>query len=121
MILILVNERVIEIRKKLRLNQKEFAKRINLSQTHLSSIECGVRELTGRVADDIARVYNVNKEWLLYGKEPVFIDFLADLDLHPKVRDFMKTYSKLTSEQQKLIMNMANEFLSNSKKTSPSR
>ncbi|MDB8552871.1 helix-turn-helix domain-containing protein [Turicibacter sanguinis] len=58
-------DRVKQIRKEAKLNQENFAKRINLSRSNLSNIEIERVTLTDRVINDICSEFNINKEWLL--------------------------------------------------------
>lgn len=62
-----MKNRIKELRKTEKLNQTDFAEKINLSQDTISKYEKGERELTDRVIADICREFNVNEEWLRYG------------------------------------------------------
>ena len=66
----------------LKLNQTEFAEKINITQTALAAIENGKNKLTERNFEAICNVFNVNPEWLATGvgkefKEKSFVDELA--------------------------------------------
>ncbi len=62
-----MKNRIKELRKTEKLNQTDFADKINLSQDTISKYEKGERELTDRVISDICREFNVNEEWLRHG------------------------------------------------------
>lgn len=64
----MMNERVKKIRLSENLNQSEFADKINISRSHLSLIENGVRSVTDRVISDICREFNINENWLRSGE-----------------------------------------------------
>lgn len=64
----IMNERVKKIRLSENLNQSEFADKINISRSHLSLIENGVRSVTDRVINDICREFNINENWLRNGE-----------------------------------------------------
>lgn len=68
-----MNERLKQLRKHLSLNQGEMAERMNLSRSHISSLENGAREITDRIINDICREFNVSEEWLRTGIGEMFI------------------------------------------------
>lgn len=65
-----MNERVKEVRLFLKLNQEEFANKLNLARSHISSIERGARNVTDRIIYDICREFNVSEDWLRNGGDP---------------------------------------------------
>lgn len=67
-----MENRLIELRKKLGLNQEAFGKPLNLSRAAIGSYEQGTRTMTDRTIADICRVYNVNEEWLKNGFGEMF-------------------------------------------------
>lgn len=67
-----MNQRLLELRKALKLNQVNFGAKVNLKQTSISELEKGVRPLPDRVIADICREYNVNEQWLRQGIGPMF-------------------------------------------------
>lgn len=67
-----MNQRLLELRKALKLNQVNFGAKVNLKQTSISELEKGVRPLPDRVIADICREYNVNEQWLREGVGPMF-------------------------------------------------
>lgn len=68
-----MNNRIKALRKNLNLNQGEFADKLKLSRSHISSLENGVREITERIVFDICREFNVNEEWLRTGEGEMFV------------------------------------------------
>ena len=49
-------------------NQGEFAKRIGVSQGHLSRIERGEKEIGAQILLNIGKVFGISIEWLLTGQ-----------------------------------------------------
>jgi len=91
-----LNERIKNVRKAKNLSQKEFAQNINLSQNHISSIEKGIRAATDRIINDICKVYNVNKNWLLTGEGKMFRDPLEPFVIEDEeIKDFVKSFLKI--------------------------
>lgn len=63
-----MNNRILEIRKDSKINQEEFGSRLNLTKNYISLIETGNRMPSDRTISDICREFNVNEEWLKYGR-----------------------------------------------------
>lgn len=67
-----MKERIVLLRKELKMNQTDFAKSINLTQNFLSLVENGTRNISDRTVSDICRVYNVSESWLRTGTGEMF-------------------------------------------------
>ena len=67
-----MKERLIELRKKLGLNQEAFGEPLNLTRSTIGHYELGNRIMTDRTIADICRVYNVNEAWLRTGEGEMF-------------------------------------------------
>lgn len=61
-----------KIREEAKLSQKDFGEKINISQSQIASYENGHRNLTERTINDICRVFNINKNWLLNNIGPMY-------------------------------------------------
>ncbi|MFR3736860.1 MAG: helix-turn-helix domain-containing protein [Anaerococcus obesiensis] len=70
----LVNGRIKELRNKLGLTLEEFGNTLGFSRSSMSNIETGYRNVTDRLIMAIVNTYNVNEEWLRYGKGEMFIE-----------------------------------------------
>lgn len=62
-----MNNRIIEIRKRINLTQKDFAARIGLSQNFVWMLEKGERIPSDRTISDICREFGVSESWLRTG------------------------------------------------------
>ncbi|WP_347708732.1 helix-turn-helix domain-containing protein [Clostridium botulinum] len=69
-----LNERLKNLRESLNISQETLGEKINVTRSHISSIEKGKRSLTDRIIADICREFNVNEDWLRNGTEPMFIE-----------------------------------------------
>lgn len=69
-----INERIRALRKELGMNQTEFAERIALSQSHLTSVELGKKSVTDRTIKLICIEFGISEDWLRTGKEPKYLD-----------------------------------------------
>ena len=87
-----MKERLIELRKKLKLNQEAFGAPLNLSRAAIGSYEQGIRTMTDRTISDICRVYNVNETWLRTGEgEMMSNDSDLDVELSALVAELIKS------------------------------
>lgn len=67
-----MEERLKELREFLDLNQREFSAKINVGQSTLAMFETGQRALRDIHISQICSAFNVNEEWLRYGKGEMF-------------------------------------------------
>lgn len=80
-----ISDRLKFLRKDLGLNQNDFGKKINLSRSHVASLENEIRKLTDRTISDICREFGVSEIWLRTGKGCVYSDnFKISLDDYAK-------------------------------------
>ena len=87
-----MNERLLELRKQLGLNQAKFGEKLNQAQTTISDLEKGVRQITSRTIADICRVFNVSRLWLEEGKGPMFAPVSGtDTELMQRISGLIKT------------------------------
>ena len=71
-------ERLKKIRTALNLTQSEFAEQLRLQRNTISLLETGKRNPSERTIDDICNIFNVSKEYLLNGTEPMFTQTYSD-------------------------------------------
>ena len=67
-----MNERLKLLRKALKLNQLEFAEKIQIGRSTLAGYENGLTNMTDRSIRDICRVFYVNEDWLRTGEGNMF-------------------------------------------------
>lgn len=67
-----MNERLKLLRKALKLNQLEFAEKIQIGRSTLAGYENGLTNITDRSIRDICRVFYVNEDWLRTGEGNMF-------------------------------------------------
>jgi transcriptional regulator with XRE-family HTH domain len=75
---ILLNTRLREVRKSLKLTQQEFGSKIGLSKASIGNIENGIINLTDRNISLICSTYNVNEDWLRNGNGEMFNPMTED-------------------------------------------
>lgn len=102
-----IGKRIKEIRNDKKLNQREFAKRLTLSQNHISYLEKGIRKITEKFINDLCKEYNVNKEWLLTGTGEKYIDMIEGLNIDDEeIKNFLKKFMQLDMKTKVSIMNI---------------
>lgn len=94
-----MNERLKELRKELKLSQKDFGAKLKLSPDMISLLEKGKRNFTERVISDICRVFDVNRTWLETGEGEMFIDILSEIDefnnADEEVKEMVRLYMQM--------------------------
>ncbi|HKM35006.1 MAG TPA: helix-turn-helix transcriptional regulator, partial [Lachnospiraceae bacterium] len=63
-----MNERLKQVRKKLKLSQEFVAKQLDMTRTTIVAIEAGTRKVTSDELVKFAKLYGVSTDELLYGK-----------------------------------------------------
>jgi transcriptional regulator with XRE-family HTH domain len=104
-----MRERLKLIRKKLGLNQTEFARLIGLRQTALSMIEVGTTTLTNKNIKLICATFNVNEQWFRTGKGAMF-------ESSPYVKELLSIFERLLPDTQDFLMEMARNLLKKQEK-----
>jgi transcriptional regulator with XRE-family HTH domain len=94
-----IGERLVELRKLLKLSQKEFAKTLELSNPYLSALESGKRPVHPRIINLIALTHGVNEAWLRDGTGPVF----AKMD-DARAKKALESFLKLDGFFQEFIL-----------------
>lgn len=106
-----MNERLKEIRKELKLTQKEFAKKLGITDSGISRLEKGQNQLTDQMIRSICREFNVNYSWLVSGTGDMFdevpqtsIDELcAQYGLDDFDRVLIQEYLKMSADARKAL------------------
>ncbi|UTD07099.1 helix-turn-helix transcriptional regulator [Treponema denticola] len=92
-----LQERIKLLRKKLDLNQEEFAEKIGLKRSALSLIEIGKNPLTEQNIKLICLTFNVSRDWLESGEGEIFVSET------PEDREFLELYRQLSSEMKDIV------------------
>lgn len=104
-------ERVRLLRKELSLTQSDFGKRVDVGKTAISKIEKNENSLTDRMFNSICREFNVNEEWLRYGKGEMFLPIEdrvsllsnASLPIRDLILDIVTSFNELDDNEKKVI------------------
>lgn len=107
-----MNERLKILRKYLNLSQKSFAEKLGITDSGLSNLESGKRNLTEQMIISICREFNVNRAWLVEGVGDMFtnlpetiLDELAlQYELTDLEKDLVGDFCKLPKEQRNIVI-----------------
>lgn len=128
-----MNNRIKKVRTDAGLSTRAFGDILNVSNTTISLLENGKRNVTDRTIADICREFYINEEWLRTGKGEMYADAIgnefmklsAELDLSEYtddvivkgiLEDVIKTWLQLDAGRKKVLLEVANKFLENNKK-----
>jgi len=107
-----LNDRIKQVRTTLNISQRDFAKRIYISQTLLGNIELGIRNVNDRTIQLILTAFNVNRDWLLTGKGEMFSAPAVDIKLSNLIDNFNQldiTLKDFLLEQSKGLLKIQKE------------
>lgn len=112
-------QRILKIRKDAKLNQADFAKRLNLTKNYISLIETGNRTPSDRTISDICREFNINEDWLRYGTEPMRISKKGKLAIYLSeiasgnddlIQDLIEVYMELDKTSKDALRKIADDM-----------
>ncbi|MDR1576532.1 MAG: helix-turn-helix domain-containing protein [Treponema sp.] len=95
-----INDRLKEVRTTLEISQREFSKRIYISQSFYSELELGNQVINERIIHLVSTIFNVNKEWLRTGKGEVFSSQPPDVRLDRLI----EIYNNLDEQLQEYLL-----------------
>jgi transcriptional regulator with XRE-family HTH domain len=108
-------KRIKELRTSLKLSQRQFARKIFVSQTLVNEIELGKRKINVRVLHLISYKFNVNIEWLKKGEGDIFFDAPPDTDT--RLDHIIEIFNKLDKPLQDYLLVQSKELLKIQKET----
>jgi transcriptional regulator with XRE-family HTH domain len=94
-----INQRILEVRKELGLNQKEFAERIKVSRGYTGVLEATDREINDRIIELVCVNCGVNEKWLREGAGKMFKD-----KHNPRLDRVMRNFEKLDDYLQEYVI-----------------
>ena len=106
-----IGNRILQVRKENELSQDDFGKKIGLSRSIIGCYEKNLRNVSDRAIRDICMNFNINEDWLRYGKGekyliPKEIDELSKVLVDISVSDNTKLQS-ITSK----LLNLDDKYL----------
>lgn len=106
-----MSERLKILRKELKMNQEEFGRRLGVSNTAISKLEKGERNITEQMVLSICREFRVNYFWLTEGKGDMFVgtpkdivdEMAEDYNLDELDKKIIQKYLELNADERKVL------------------
>ena len=87
---------------KIGLSQRDFAKRLGLTQVTIARYETEKMNPTTKVIQKYIDLFNANPSYLFMGHEPVFLDEQLEINLEYKIRIKEKELNELRVHAKKI-------------------
>ncbi|MDR2483893.1 MAG: helix-turn-helix domain-containing protein [Treponema sp.] len=98
-----LSDRIRNIIKESGLNQKEFAKKINVTDSYISKLLRGYSGMSNTTAFLIEELYGYSKDWILHGLEPKMSRKNTSRELTPLKRKIITDIEQMTQEELKAV------------------
>lgn len=121
----IINERIKQIRKCLKLSQPDFGKRLGVSRDVIANIDRDAVEPKMIFLEHLCQVYKVNPDWLLHGEGEMFVDspednekdelsvFFSDVMLDKKPEeciDLLRVLSRVKDDEWKILGSLVDQY-----------
>jgi transcriptional regulator with XRE-family HTH domain len=108
----MINKRIVELRKKLGLNQADFAERLGIKRSTVANIETDRNPLTEANIRLICFTFKVDEEWLREGMGDMMDEEAALSDYERRLLGFFR---ELSPSAQDMVIKHAENLLAYSK------
>lgn len=121
----IINERIKQIRKSLKLSQPDFGKRLGVSRDVIANIDRDAVEPKTVFLEHLCQVYKVNPDWLLHGEGAMFMDspedqeedelsaFFADVMLGKKpdeCTDLLRVLARVKDDEWEILGTLTEQY-----------
>lgn len=114
-----MNDRIMALRKALKLSQAEFGDKIGLTRSGISNVESGIRQVQERHIKLILSAFpQVSEDWLRSGTGPMFIQddnpvrqIMQRYNFPDIVKQFLVAYGRLDPDEQKAVYKYTTELV----------
>jgi transcriptional regulator with XRE-family HTH domain len=121
----ILNIRFKEIRKCLKISQKELGDKLGLSNSGISNIEKGIRSVTDKHIKLLSATYNISEQWLRSGEGDMFVQTDGSLlsqiseeyKLSPEHRIVIESFLNLDNSQRDAIVSYVSNLVDKFKST----
>lgn len=99
-------QRMVSMRKnELHLTQPQLAERLGYSQTYISLVESGERELTSELLSAFVQEFRPSKQWIMYGAGDPFWEDANKSDLHvSEILSSLRGPCSLSDDDEKYLL-----------------
>lgn len=114
-----MNTRIKELRKTLKLTQEDFGSRVGVKGNTIGNYELSLRNPSDAVIHSICREFNVNEDWLRFGKGDMFLPFGDEVaeavsrlldesnPFYDLILDIMQTFNQLDDKGKQVFCDAA--------------
>lgn len=103
--------RIKEIRKLEKLTQKDFGKRLTLSQSQIAGYENGTTSIPNRVINQISKEFSVNTEWLINGNGEIRTFDTNEMELSSAIAKISLSDDPILKELTQKLTKLDSEYL----------
>ena len=125
-----MEDRIKRIRKDAGLKQAEFAEKIGIKASTVTSYETGLRVPSDAVILSICREFGVSEAWLRNGVGPMYVEKDADGELKAVfaeigvsddelIKAVVRVYWRLGDKEKAAVQKMADDFIKEMQKEKP--
>ena len=125
-----MEDRIKRIRKDAGLKQAEFAEKIGIKASTVTSYETGLRVPSDAVILSICREFGVSEAWLRNGVGPMYVEKDADGELKAVfaeigvsddelIKAVVRVYWRLGEKEKAAVQKMADDFIKEMQKEKP--
>lgn len=100
-----MRERLIAVRKHLRMSQREFCKPLGMTQSTYAPLETGKRDIRDAYVKLICKTYGIHEPWLRTGEGEMFPNAADD-----GLTALLNIYDALTPALRKSLLRQAKEL-----------
>jgi len=100
------NERLMLVRKTLKITQRELAEKISVTTGFIASMEIGDRKVNPRIMKLVSSIYNVNLQWLETGEGEMFYT-----NTEKEIEEIISLYKRLNPFFRKFIMRQLHDLI----------
>ena len=96
-----MGERINQIRKKLKLSQKQLGEMLGVSGAYVSKVESNKEKPSDTFIYLFCKLFYIRKEWLLEGEDPITVkpdDLASDLSAHLDFKTLTEVIHQLTGK-----------------------
>ncbi|PKL41122.1 MAG: hypothetical protein CVV44_00355 [Spirochaetae bacterium HGW-Spirochaetae-1] len=105
-----IRGRIKEVRKELKMTQREFGETSGIDRRYVAKVECGSQNPSFKFLRSISIKHKISLDWLLYGVGQRFVNS-GDNNYGEELSIFKKLLDNATQEDIDVIMKMVTKIL----------
>lgn len=114
-----MKDRIIKLRKDLKLTQTEFGASIGLTRNAIAAYERGIANPTGSAITAICRIYNINRAWLETGEGEMYVEtdsamidrIVAEYNGSEVFRTILETYITMPEDNRRAVEDFISQLM----------